>query len=169
MIIYKMSQNQSDFILGSASEYGFENILNFSQKLMPEWASQLSIAFADVDFSKSIAASINGELIGILLVSDRQIQDILDEAEIVDQKTDLNAFKSSVGAEGVLFLIDPRFRGNGLDKKLIYEFKKTTSCNYVMASVYESLNTHNYWKRMGFVEVATMNDGDLYKLYVRTI
>lgn len=55
---------------------------------------------------------------------------------------------------GIAFILDERLRGCYLDKKMLYyNMEYIKKFDIAWCGVEPSLKTHNYWKRLGFIEV----------------
>lgn len=69
-----------------------------------------------------------------------------------------------IQVNGHSFVIDERLRGTNLDKKMLYHNIKFLSDNYdlIWIGVERDLKTHDYWKRLGFVEVFEIPEAVFY-------
>jgi GNAT superfamily N-acetyltransferase len=67
---------------------------------------------------------------------------------------------------GHSFIIDERLRGCGLDKKMLDFNVDYLKDNYdiIWIAVERDLLTHNYWQRLGFVEVFRISEAVFYLL-----
>ena len=67
---------------------------------------------------------------------------------------------------GHSFIIDERLRGCGLDKKMLDFNVDYLKDNYdiIWIAVERGLLTHNYWQRLGFVEVFRISEAVFYLL-----
>ena len=73
----------------------------------------------------------------------------------------LNEF---IQVNGHSFIIDERLRGTNLDKKMLFHNLKFLSDNYdlIWIGVEKDLKTHEYWKRLGFIEVFRIPEAVFY-------
>lgn len=69
-----------------------------------------------------------------------------------------------IQVNGHSFIIDERLRGTSLDKKMLYHNIKFLSENYdlIWIAVERDLKTHDYWKRLGFIEVFEIPEAVFY-------
>lgn len=65
---------------------------------------------------------------------------------------------------GHSFIIDERLRGCGFDRKMINFNRKFLTDNYdfLWAAVEKDLRTHQYWKRLGFIDVFRIEEASFY-------
>ena len=75
-------------------------------------------------------------------------------------------FEDFKQVNGHSFIIDERLRGTNLDKKMLLfnlEFL-ATNYDFIWCGVEIDLKSHNYWQRLGFVEVFTIPEATFYLL-----
>lgn len=76
----------------------------------------------------------------------------------------LNEFKQ---LNGIAFIIDERLRGCLFDKKMLYHnIDYIKNFNIVWCGVDTNLNTHKYWKRLGFFEIIDLPFAKFYAKFV---
>ena len=69
-----------------------------------------------------------------------------------------------VQVNGHSFIIDERLRGTNLDKQMLYFNIKFLRDNYdfIWMGVERDLKTHDYWKRLGFVDIFEIPEAVFY-------
>ena len=69
-----------------------------------------------------------------------------------------------IQVNGHSFIIDERLRGTNLDKKMLYFNINFLADNYdfIWIGVERDLKTHEYWKRLGFIEVFEIPEAVFY-------
>lgn len=67
---------------------------------------------------------------------------------------------------GHSFVIDKRLRGSGFDKEMLYKNLSYLTDNYdfIWIGVEKDLKSHNYWKKLGFVEIFSIDEATFYIL-----
>ena len=105
-----------------------------------------------------------------LLFSEESVCDYINQNILVRLNTPptLDDLCSESGVKGVVYAIDPKFRGTSLNIDFMRLAKQIiNSYDYVYALVYSFLRTHNYWKRMGMKNYATViDDGEVVEVYL---
>lgn len=74
-----------------------------------------------------------------------------------------NELKNLSQINGHSFVIDKRLRNTNLDKKML-NFNKNfiDKFDMIWCGVGKNLNSHSYWKRLGFNEIFEINDAIFY-------
>ena len=125
---------------------------------------QLTQSRARLDESVKLVDRETGEIYGLLIFCEYPIKygsPILHFekgiADFLDNFTQIN---------GHSFIIDERLRGTGLDRKMLMFNSEFLKNNYDMiwAAVEVDLKTHNYWKRLGFVELFRIPEAVFYMI-----
>lgn len=124
-------------------------------------AYQLYSSNYNIDKSVKLIDKRNGIIYGVLILSNYSIY----KGSPIVNKSPLFAYalKNLKQLNGFLFVIDERLRGCGFDKKMIKfakEYIETFDVCWV--AVEKSLNTHSYWKRLGFAPILEVGDGIFY-------
>lgn len=68
--------------------------------------------------------------------------------------------------QGAAFIIDERVQGSGIDKKMLKFRNLKETKEMVWCGVNKSLNTHNYWERLGFTN---FYEDDVVKFYLKLL
>ena len=78
-------------------------------------------------------------------------------ADYLDNFTQIN---------GHSFVIDERLRGTGLDRKMLFYNLKFLAANYdfIWCGVEIDLKSHNYWQRLGFIELFRIPEAVFYMM-----
>jgi hypothetical protein len=127
-----------------------------------EALQQLTQSNALLDESIKLVDKENGDIYGLLMFCENPIKvgspiSFLESGltEYLDAYTQVN---------GHSFIIDERLRGTHLDKKMLWHNIKFLSENYdlIWIGVERDLKTHEYWKRLGFVEVFEIPEAIFY-------
>ena len=146
-----------------------EDICNTLSKAFDMYSSeeayiQLMQSRARLDESVKLVDKETGDIYGLLIFCEYPIKygsPILHFekgiAEFLDNFTQVN---------GHSFVIDERLRGTGLDRKMLTFNGKFLGENYDMiwAAVEVDLKTHDYWKRLGFVELFRIPEAVFYMM-----
>ena len=146
-----------------------EDICNTLSKAFDMYSSeeayiQLMQSRARLDESVKLVDKETGEIYGLLIFCEYPIKcgsPILHFekgiAEFLDNFTQIN---------GHSFVIDERLRGTGLDRKMLMFNSKFLKENYDMiwAAVEIDLKTHDYWKRLGFIELFRIPEAVFYMI-----
>lgn len=152
-----------------ASPSDLEDICNTLSKAFDMYSSeeaymQLMQSRARLDESVKLVDKETGEIYGLLIFCEYPIKygsPILHFekgiAEFLDNFTQIN---------GHSFIIDERLRGTGLDRKMLMFNGEFLRDNYDMiwAAVEVDLKTHDYWKRLGFVELFRIPEAVFYMM-----
>lgn len=147
----------------------FEKICNtiakaFGLNSKDEAVMQLMNANAILNESIKLVDNETGDIYGLLMFCDYTL---MVGSPIIRENPSLGKFLSNFRqVNGHSFVIDERLRGTGLDKKMLFYNIKFLSENYdiIWIGVDNSLKTHKYWKRLGFVEVFGIPDAMFYIL-----
>ena len=146
-----------------------EDICNTLSKAFDMYSSeeaymQLMQSRARLDESVKLVDRETGEIYGLLIFCEYPIKygsPILhfekEIAEFLDNFAQIN---------GHSFIIDERLRGTGLDRKMLMFNGEFLRDNYDMiwAAVEVDLKTHDYWKRLGFVELFRIPEAVFYMM-----
>lgn len=115
-----------------------------------------------LDESIKLVDKENGDIYGLLMFCEYPIQ---IGSPISMTNNSLSEYLTRFSqVNGHSFIIDERLRGTRLDKKMLYHNIKFLADNYdlIWIGVESDLTTHNYWKRLGFVEVFRIPEAIFY-------
>lgn len=124
-------------------------------------AYQLYSSNYNIEQSVKLIDKRNGIIYGVLILSNYSLY----KGSPIVHKSPLMAYalKNSTQINGFLFVIDERLRGCGFDKKMIkYVEEYIELFDICWVAVEKSLNTHSYWKRLGFIPLFEVGDGKFY-------
>lgn len=156
-------QTQNYKIVSAKSKKPID-IFNFLSSNFPQVPVQVLMEeLFDVDYNLSLLALSDTKIIGTLLFSKESICDYLETTKIlrIDKTPELETLCNSNGIKGVVYAIDPQFRGTSLNVDFIRLAKELIkNHDFTYALVYSFLRTHNFWKRIGFKNYATVIDDD---------
>ena len=159
---YKLQQaNSSNEI--EIIEFVLENFPNLERTVVIDELS-------NVNYQNSLIAISQGKIVGVLLLSDESLCTYLNSVTIIkiDNNPPIDDLCRENGIKGVVFAIDPKFRGSLLHYDFMKYIKRIiTQYDYAYGLVYSFLRTHNYWKRMKMVNYATVvDDGSIVEIYL---
>lgn len=122
---------------------------------------QLHTTNVDLDNSVKVIDKRNGDIYGLLILCRFNItkgSPILQLKPIIG--TILGQYDN---VNGHSFIIDQRLRGIGIDKQMLNHCKGFVSqFKFIWCGVESSLKSHNYWKRLGFVECLDIGEAKFY-------
>lgn len=121
---------------------------------------------SNVLFDKSVKFydKESGDIYGLLTLSEFNIA---EGSPIMMIDRELGLFLSRYKQlNGHSFILDKRVRNSGVDKKmLMYDFNfLKENYDFIWCGVENTLKSHNYWRRFGFVDVLTIEDSTFYLL-----
>jgi len=121
---------------------------------------------SDVMFDRSIKAydPDTGDIYGLLTICDF---DIRKGSPIMIIDPELGMYLGELRQiNGHSFIIDERLRNSGLDKKmLMFDIDNLVGkYDFIWCGVEKTLKSHNYWKRLGFTELFSIEDATFYIL-----
>ena len=126
-----------------------------------EVLNQLLESNADLNNSVKLIDERTNDIYGLLIFSKYSINEgsplplispIL--ASILRDYTQLNGFA---------FVIDERLRGTNFDKQMLeYNYDFINEYDFIWCGVETELKSHNYWKRLGFYEIASIPQAKFY-------
>ena len=125
---------------------------------------QLLSSHVLIDESVKLCDKDTGEIYGILMFCDFPIG-IGSPIQVV--KPYIHDFlKQFKQVNGHSFIIDKKLRGTNLDKQMLDHNLDylTEHYDFIWCGVGKDLKTHDYWKRMGFVETLTIDEATFYVL-----
>jgi hypothetical protein len=123
---------------------------------------QLCQSKALLEDSVKLVDKESGEIYGLLIFCEYPIKlgspiSFLEKelSEYLDRYAQVN---------GHSFIIDERLRGTNLDKQMLYFNIKFLRDNYdfIWMGVERDLKTHDYWKRLGFVDIFEIPEAVFY-------
>ena len=149
------------------TEEDFDNICKtlakaFDLESPGEAAMQLIYSHVLIDESIKLADKDNGDIYGLLMFCEYPISIGSPLVNINKNIAEfLDKFKQ---VNGHSFVIDERLRGVGLDRKMLFHNIQYLAKNYDMIwiGVEESLKSHNYWQRLGFVRIFDIPEAVFY-------
>lgn len=104
----------------------------------------------------------NGDIYGLLIFCHCPIQ---LGSPIIGKEPHLSSYLNEfTQINGHSFIIDERLRGTSLDKEMLNFNLPFLSDNFdfIWIGVEKDLRTHGYWKRLGFVEVFSIDEATFY-------
>jgi hypothetical protein len=151
------------------SEEDFDNICKtiakaFDLKSPGEAAMQLIHSHVLIDESIKLVDKETGEIYGLLMFCEYPVSVGTPLLQINENLAKfLDEFKQ---VNGHSFVIDERLRGIGFDRKMLFHNIKFFAKNYdfIWIGVEESLRSHGYWKRIGFIEIFDIPEATFYML-----
>lgn len=122
---------------------------------------QLLYSNADLNNSVKLIDQRTNEIYGLLIFSKYTLRQgsplpLISPklTSILDDYTQVNGFA---------FVIDERLRGTKLDKEMLeYNKEFLHDFDFIWCAVERELKSHNYWKRLGFYEIASIPDAMFY-------
>ena len=151
------------------SKDDFEEICNtlakaFNLSSPSEAKFQLNNGLVNLDESVKLIDRKTKEIYGLLIFCEYPIS---IGSPIMFKERNLGLFLDRFKQlNGHSFVIDERLRGCGVDKQMLYfnnEFIKE-QYDILWIAVENSLRTHNYWKRLGFIEVFEIDEATFYMI-----
>jgi hypothetical protein len=166
-----LREQTEDYRIVSANSVSYESIIKFLSNNFPNVdPSVLSEELFEVDWNTSLVSISNGNIVGLLLFSKESVCDYINSNTLlrIDPFPNMDKLCSSSGIKGVVYAIDPKFRGSSMNIDFMrYAKDIITKYDYVYALVYSFLRTHNYWKRMGMKNYATvLDDNEIVEIYL---
>ena len=151
------------------SEEDFDNICKtiakaFDLKSPGEAAMQLIHSHVLIDESIKLVDKGTGEIYGLLMFCEYPVSVGTPLLQINENLAKfLDEFKQ---VNGHSFVIDERLRGIGFDRKMLFHNIKFFAKNYdfIWCGVEYSLKSHNYWKKLGFIEIFDIPEATFYML-----
>lgn len=125
---------------------------------------QMEHSNARLNESVKLVDKETNEIYGLLIFCEYPI---MQGSPIMMEEKELAEYLSNFSqVNGHSFIIDERLRGCGIDKKML-EFNTdflTKNYDLIWIAVERDLGTHNYWQRLGFVEVFKISEAVFYLL-----
>ena len=112
---------------------------------------------SSVNWTNSIRATSAGKTVGIYLIGDRQLADVIAD-ENAEPAEDLESYNHKTGVEGVALGVVPEVKGSGVGKKLKDAMLRMTNADYIFGLQYKSLNNLQYWLKSR--RVVAQSDSD---------
>ena len=140
-------------------------ILSKSFGMGGEYEAFFQIVNSNMDLDNSVKAidKRDGKIYGLLMFAH---YDVADGSPLRMLNPTFCTYLSQYSQiNGHSFIIDERLRGTGLDKKMLYyntDFLK--SGDFIWCGVEKDLKSHEYWKKLGFVEMCRIPDASFYIL-----
>jgi hypothetical protein len=171
LILQVLRESTENYIVIKSSEDDKDEIYNFLYRMFPNIPkSDLDEELFTIDYNISLIAKSNNKIIGCLLFSKDSICTYLETTKTlrIDEFPNLDSLCKENGVKGVVYAIDPLFRGSSVNIDFIRHAKKTVNdFDYAYGLVYSFLKTHNYWKRMGMSNYATvLDDENVVEVYL---
>ena len=155
--IVKTSESDIDDIINLFSMY-----FGINDKKIAKM--QLTNTNAMLNESVKVIDKRDGKIYGILIFSDFPIY---KGSPIMLINNELGKILMNLKqVNGFVFIIDEILRGTGVDKKMLQLQKEfINSYDFIWAAVGSDLNTHKYWKRIGFKELFSIEEATFYILF----
>lgn len=122
---------------------------------------QLITSKADLDNSVKVVDKRDNKIYGFLIFSEFEI----DKGSPIRyiNKNLSNFLLPLKQINGHSFVLDERLRGAKVDKQmLLYQKDYLQQYDIVWCGVENELNTHSYWKRLGFIDAFSNQDAKFY-------
>ena len=122
---------------------------------------QLLYTNANLDESVKVVDKRDGKIYGLLILCEHPIQ---KGSPIFGKSYELGRYLENFSQlHGFAFVIDERLRGEHLHKNLLqFNFNYISKFDFIWCAVENDLQSHNYWKRLGFEEVLCNHDAKFY-------
>lgn len=114
-----------------------------------------------VNWDKSIQAIYNGRAIGIYLVGDRHLFEVIKDEKATTTE-DLSHYANKVGVEGVALAVIPEAQKMGIGKKLKDALLNMVTADYIFGLQYKNLNNLQHWLRSRRVVAQSSGDEAVY-------
>ena len=106
----------------------------------------------------------DGKIYGILIFSDFPLHKG-SPIMLINQELG-KALMHLKQVNGFVFIIDEILRGTGVNKKMLgLQRDFIDQYDFIWAAVGSDLNTHKYWKRIGFKELFSIDEATFYILF----
>ena len=112
---------------------------------------------SSVNWDNSIKATSTGKTVGIYLIGDRHLADVIAD-ENAEPSEDLESYNHKTGVEGVALGVAPEVKGSGVGKKLKDAMLRMTNADYIFGLQYKSLNNLQYWLKSRRVVAQSNSD-----------
>lgn len=134
---------------------------SFNINSKQEVVRQLLYSKADLDNSVKIIDKRDNKIYGLLIFSEFNIN---DGSPILLNNNELGKYLSNyTQINGYSFIIDKRLRNTSFDKLMLDYCKDfVNEFDFIWCGVEKKLKSHNYWQRLGFVNILKTNDADFY-------
>ena len=126
-----------------------------------EFESIKDFIMSSVNWNKSIKATSDDKTVGIYLIGDRQLFDVIEDEKAVPIEN-LDKYKGKIGVEGVALAVMPEFQKIGIGKKLKDALLSMTSANYIYGLQYKSLNNLQNWLKSRRLVAQSTGDEAVY-------
>ena len=140
-------------------------ILSKSFGMGGEYEAFFQIVNSNIDLDNSVKAidKRDGKIYGLLMFAHYPIN---NGSPLPFKNNSLcNYLMQYRQINGHSFIIDERIRNAGIDKKMLYyneDFVKNN--DFIWCAVEKDLKSHNYWKKLGFIEICRIEDASFYIL-----
>ena len=134
---------------------------SFNINSKQEVVRQLLYSKADLDNSVKIIDKRDNKIYGLLIFSEFNIN---EGSPILLNNNKLGKYLSNyTQINGYSFIIDKRLRNTSFDKLMLDYCKDfVNEFDFIWCGVEKKLKSHNYWQRLGFVNILKTNDADFY-------
>lgn len=143
----KSKEDALDVFKQAFPQYDFETIKDFIMN--------------SVKWDKSIKATHQDKTIGIYLIGDRQLQDVIEDEKAIPNEN-LDKYKNRIGVEGVALAVMPEYQKQGIGKKLKDALVNMTTANYIFGLQYKSLNNLQNWLKSRRLVAQSFGDEGVY-------
>jgi len=116
---------------------------------------------SSTNWENSIKATYNDQVIGIYLIGDRQLSEVIKD-ENAEPTEDLEEYENLIGVEGVALAVAPKAQKIGVGKKLKDALLSMTSADYIFGLQYKSLNNLQHWLKSRRVVAQSVGDGAVF-------
>jgi len=116
---------------------------------------------SSTNWENSIKATYNDQVIGIYLIGDRQLSEVIKD-ENAEPTEDLEDYENLIGVEGVALAVAPKAQKIGVGKKLKDALLSMTSADYIFGLQYKSLNNLQHWLKSRRVVAQSVGDGAVF-------
>lgn len=114
-----------------------------------------------VNWDKSIKAIYYGRAIGMYLVGDRHLFEVIKD-EKATPTDDLSHYANKVGVEGVALAVIPEAQKMGVGKKLKAALLNMVAADYIFGLQYKNLNNLQHWLKSRRIVAQSSGDEAVY-------
>jgi GNAT superfamily N-acetyltransferase len=128
----------------------FSNVMNPIE--IPDYLDSVT------NYDISFVVEHNNKVVGVYLLGDKQISDVIEFEEANIVYIDLEKFKSMNGVEGIALVVDDKYKNIGLGS-LMKDHTRTLGFDYICGVMYKDLGNKAHWSKRRIL--AAEND-DVY-------
>ena len=146
-----------------SNEDSIEDALQVFSKAFPQYelGNIRDFIMSSVNWDKSIKATYDNQTVGIYLIGDRQLFDVIEDEKATPTEN-LDHYKGKIGVEGVALAVMPTFQKTGIGKKLKDALLGMTNADYIYGLQYKSLNNLQNWLKSRRLVAQSEGDEAVY-------